>query len=40
LINKNKSLKKDEVALVGDRVMTDIYLGNLLGAKSYLVKPL
>jgi predicted HAD superfamily phosphohydrolase YqeG len=25
---------------VGDRVLTDIYLGNLIGAKSYLIKPL
>ncbi len=32
--------EKTKVAVVGDRLMTDIHLGNLMGWKSYLVKPL
>lgn len=34
---KNMSLKRDEVALVGDQIFTDILGGNLAGAKTVLV---
>lgn len=31
---------KQHVAIVGDRLLTDVHMGNLMGWKSYLVKPL
>jgi len=36
----NPPFRKDQVAVVGDRLLTDVHLGNLMGWKSYLVKPL
>jgi hypothetical protein len=33
-------LEKDKIAVIGDRLLTDVHLGNLMGWKSYLVKPL
>ena len=33
-------VSKNNVAIVGDRLCTDIHLGNLMGWKSYLVKPI
>ena len=33
-------LKKDELAVVGDQIFTDILGGNLWGAKTVLVKPI
>jgi predicted HAD superfamily phosphohydrolase YqeG len=32
--------EKSKTAVVGDRLLTDIHLANLMGWKSYLVKPL
>lgn len=31
---------KEKVAVVGDRLLTDVHLANLRGWKSYLVKPI
>ena len=41
-IEKRKSmgLKKDQVMMVGDQLITDIQAGNLAGVESVLVKPL
>ena len=33
-------LKKDQVMMVGDQLITDIQAGNLAGVESVLVKPL
>lgn len=40
-LNPSKlEFQKNKVAIIGDRLLTDIHLGNLMGWKSYLVKPL
>jgi len=33
-------LEKDEVVIIGDRIITDILVGKRLGTKTFLVKPL
>ena len=33
-------VKRSEIAIVGDRKMTDIYLGKLQGWKAILVEPI
>ena len=37
---KSMGLKKDQVMMVGDQLITDIQAGNLAGVESVLVKPL
>jgi phosphatidylglycerophosphatase GEP4 len=38
--NSHDSLRYDEIALVGDRVLTDVYFANRLGMRAVLVDPL
>ena len=37
---KYKSVKRNEIAIIGDRIFTDIILGNRMGIYTVLVKPL
>ncbi len=39
-ILKYKSIKINEIAIIGDRIFTDILLGNRMGIYTVLVKPL
>ena len=39
-ILKYKSVKANEIAIIGDRIFTDIILGNRMGIYTVLVKPL
>lgn len=38
--NEGHRLRYDEIALIGDRVLTDVYFANRLGMRAVLVDPL
>jgi hypothetical protein len=40
LLEKKCDVPMDKVAIIGDQIMTDIFMGNRLGAKTILVDPL
>ena len=40
LLLKKCKVKMNEVAIIGDQIMTDIYMGNRLGMKTVLVDPM
>lgn len=37
---RNDNTKNDDVTIVGDRLFTDIYLGNIMGWNTIYVQPL
>ena len=40
LLQNKYDVEMNEVAIIGDQIMTDIFMGNRLGAKTILVDPL